>query len=316
MSETKTGILAMIGACTIWGLSPLYYKMLDHVPPPEVLAHRTLWSFLFFAGVLAARGRLGEIAAALAGWRRLGLFLLASAMISTNWFFYILSIQIGHATEASLGYYIFPLVAVLIGRFGFGERLVTAQWAAVGLAALAVAVLTIGLGVAPWIALLLATSFGLYGAVKKHLPVGPMVSVTCEILFFLPIGLTILAIQHGAGQGTFGRDWWDSALLILSGPLTATPLILFSAAARRVAMSTVGVLQYLNPTLQFFCAVLVFGEPFTGWHAAAFALIWTAVVVFSVTLLRQDRASRRAAIAATGVSAQVSMPASEPSAKP
>jgi len=316
MSETKIGILAMIGACTIWGLSPLYYKMLAHIPPLEVLAHRTLWSFVLFAAILALRGRLGEARAALAGWRRVGLFALASAMISTNWFLFIMSVQIGHTTEASLGYYIFPLVAVLIGRFGFGERLAAAQWIAVGLAALAVALLTWGLGVAPWISLLLATTFGLYGAVKKHLPVGPMVSVTCEILFFLPVGLTMLAIQHSSGQGAFGREVWDSALLVFSGPLTATPLILFSAAARRVPMATVGILQYLNPTLQFLCAVLIFGEIFTFWHQVAFALIWAAVAVFSLAILRQERASRRAAMAATGVSAQVRNPASEGSAKP
>ena len=316
MSETKTGILAMIGACTIWGLSPLYYKLLDHIPPLEVLAHRTLWSFALFTAILALRGRLHEARAALAGWRRVGLFALASAMISTNWFLFIMSVQIGHTTEASLGYYIFPLVAVLIGRFGFGERLVPAQWLAVGLAAVAVALLTWGLGVAPWISLLLAGTFGLYGAVKKHLPVGPMVSVTIEILFFLPVGFTMLGLQHASGQGAFGRELWDSALLILSGPLTATPLILFSTAARRVPMATVGILQYLNPTLQFFCAVVILGELFTVWHQMAFALIWVAVAVFSVAILRQERASRRAAIAATGVSAQVRKPASEGSAKP
>lgn len=316
MSETQKGIWAMIGACTIWGLSPLYYKLLAHIPPLEVLAHRTLWSFALFTAILALRGRLGEARAALRGWRRVGLFLLASATISTNWFFYIMSIQIGHATEASLGYYIFPLVAVLIGRFGFGERLRPAQWLAVGLAALGVGGLTWGLGVAPWISLILAGSFGAYGAVKKYLPVGPMVSVTIEILFFLPVGLTMLAIQHGSGQGAFGRELWDSALLVFSGPLTATPLILFSAAARRVPMATVGILQYLNPTLQFFCAVAIFGEAFTFWHQIAFALIWAALAVFSVSALRQDRASRRAAMAATGVSAQVRNPASEASAKP
>ncbi|TDE40828.1 EamA family transporter RarD [Antarcticimicrobium sediminis] len=316
MSEMQKGILAMIGACTVWGLSPLFYKLLSHVPPLEVLAHRTLWSFVLFAVILALRGRLGDLRAALGDGRRVALFALASAMISINWFFYILSVQIGHTTEASLGYYIFPLVAVLVGRFGFGERLARAQWLAVGLAALAVMGLTWGLGVAPWISLLLATTFGLYGAVKKYLPVGPMVSVTIEILFFLPIGITMLVIQHGSGQGAFGRELWDSALLILSGPLTALPLILFSFAARRVPMATVGVLQYLNPTLQFLCAVLVFGEPFTFWHQIAFGMIWCALALFSVSSLRQDRASRRASMAATGVSTHVRYSASEASAKP
>lgn len=316
MSDVAKGIWAMIGACTIWGLSPIYYKALAHVPPLEVLAHRTFWSFTFFAGILAMQGRLGEMRAALRGRRQIAVIALAAAMISVNWFLYILSIQIGRATEASLGYYIFPLVTVVIARIWFGERLGRAQWLAVALAALAVGLLTWGLGVAPWISLVLAGSFALYGAIKKQLVLGPVVSVTCEILFFLPIGLTVLALRHGAGQGAFGRELWDSAMLILSGPLTALPLILFSSAARRVPLATVGVLQYLNPTLQFFCAVLVLGEMLTGWHVVAFALIWVALAIYSVAAIRQDRLSRRAAMAAAGVSAHVRNPASEASAKP
>jgi len=291
MSDTRKGILAIISACVIWGLSPIFYKALTHVPPAEVLGHRTGWSFVFFAGVLAAQGRLGEIPAALATWRRAGVIALASALISANWFLFILSIQIDRATEASLGYYIFPLVAVLIGRFGFGERLGRAQWLAVGLAALAVGVLTWGLGVAPWISLVLASTFGLYSAIKKELPIGPVVSVTCEVLFFLPIGLSVLVVQHSGGQGAFGREIWDSALLILSGPMTAMPLILFSYAARRVSMATVGLLQYINPTLQFLIAVMLFGEPFTLWHQIAFALIWSALIIFSAASLRRGRPS-------------------------
>lgn len=316
MSDVGRGIWAMIGACTIWGLSPVYYKALDHVPPLEVLAHRTLWSFLFFAGILAVQGRLGAMRAALRGRRQVAVIALAAAMISLNWFLYIFSIQVGQAREASLGYYIFPLVTVVIARVWFGERLGRAQWLAVALAALAVALLTWGLGVAPWISLVLAGSFALYGAIKKRLVLGPVVSVTCEILFFLPIGLTALAVQHGSGQGAFGRELWDSGMLILSGPLTATPLILFSFAARRVPLATVGVLQYINPTLQFCCAVLVLGEPLTPWHVAAFGLIWLALALYSAAALRQDRLSRRAAMAAAGVSAHVRNPASEASAKP
>ena len=163
------------------------------------------------------------------------------------------------------------------------------QWLAVGVAALAVGVLTLGLGVAPWISLVLASTFGLYGAIKKKLPLGPVVSVTCEILFFMPIGLAILVLQHSSGQGAFGREVWDSALLILSGPLTAMPLILFSYAARRVTLATVGLLQYINPTLQFLIAVMLFGEPFGIWHQIAFALIWTALVIFSAASLRQSK---------------------------
>lgn len=316
MTSSQTGVLAMIGACVIWGVSPVFYKELSHIPPQEVLAHRALWSLIFFAGVLALQGRLGEMRAAFSGWRRTGVIALAAATISANWFLFILAVQIGRTTETSLGYYIYPLVAVLIGRFVFAERLGRAQWVAVGLATVAVLVLTVGLGAAPWISLVLAVTFGLYGTIKKELPLGPVVSVTCEILMFLPVAAVLLALAHGTGQGAFGTDLRDSVLLILSGPITALPLILFSTAARRVAMSTVGVLQYINPTLQFLCAVVVFGEAFTQWHAIAFPLIWTALAIYSVALLRQESAARKTAIAEAGVSVTVMNSASDPSAKP
>lgn len=295
MTEGQKGIVAIIAACVIWGLSPLFYKLLTHVPPLEVLAHRTGWSLVFFAALLGFQGRLGDMRRAFAGRRQSGLIALASVLISINWFTFILAVQIGHATEASLGYFIFPLVAVLIGRFGFGERLDRWQWISVAMAGLAVAVLTWGLGVAPWISLVLASSFGFYSAIKKLLPVGPVVSVTCETLLVLPIGLTVLVVQHATGQGAFGREIWDSALLILSGPLTAIPLILFSYAARRVALTTVGLLQYINPSLQFLCAVAVFGEAFTGWHQIAFGLIWIALILFSLAPIRQVNQKRHAA---------------------
>ncbi|MGR3614667.1 MAG: EamA family transporter RarD [Paracoccaceae bacterium] len=305
MTPVAKGILAMIGACTVWGLSPIYYKQLSHVPPLEVLAHRTLWSFVFFVAILMVQQRAAEVWSALRNRRSAVLLLLGSVMVSINWFVYIMSIQIGRTTEASLGYYIFPLVTVLIARFVFKEELKGGQVVAVVLATIAVVVLTLGLGVAPWISLILAGTFAMYGAIKKKLTLGPVVSVTCEILFFLPIGLAVLGLSHGAGTGAFGQHTWDSALLILSGPLTAMPLILFSFAARNVALSAVGILQYLNPSLQFFCAVVVFGEPFGQWHAIAFALIWVAIAIFSVSALRQEKASRRAAMAAAGVSAQI-----------
>lgn len=211
---------------------------------------------------------------------------LAAVMVSVNWLIFILSIQIDKVTEASLGYYIFPLMAVLTGWIWFGETLKRAQWVAVALAALAVCVLTVGLGVAPWIALIISVTFSFYGAVKKTLPLGPVVSVTAEILILLPVWLMVLAWFHGTGQGAFAGDVRTSLLLILSGPLTAIPLILFSFAARRVPLSTVGLLQYINPTLQFMCAVLIFGEPFTQWHGITFGMIWLALAIFSVAALR------------------------------
>ncbi|UWQ51260.1 EamA family transporter RarD [Leisingera caerulea] len=302
MRETHLGVMAMIAACVVWGLSGIYYKALSHVPPEQVLSHRVLWSFLFFAGVLLVQGRIRALRAAFADGRSALLLAFATAMISLNWFVFISSVQTGHATEASLGYYIFPLLSVLLGRLVFGERLARAQLLAVLLAGAAVAVLSFGLGAAPLIPLVLSVSFALYGVAKKRLSLGPVVSVTAEVLLILPVALTVIWLTGGAG---FLGSPADAAMLAFSGILTGLPLILFSYAAKRVRLGTVGVLQYLNPTLQFLVAVLLFAEPFTPWHGAAFALIWSAVAVFSFSALRQERASRRAAMAATGVSAQI-----------
>lgn len=299
MTEPQKGVLAMLACCTVWGLSPLYYKLLAHVPPLEVLSHRTLWSLVFFTGVLALQGRLRLMPDLLRGggfWA----VALAALMISANWFLFIYSVQAGHTVEASLGYYIFPLVAVLIGMVAFGERLRPLQATAVLLALIAVVVLTLGLGVTPWIALTLALTFGFYGMIKKRISAGPVVSVSAEVLVLAPIAILCLAAFHGTmGEfsgpktGWFGRDALTSGLLAFSGLLTAVPLILFSYASRRVTMATLGLVQYVNPTLQFLCATLFFAEPFTLWHQIAFALIWIALALFSWHSFRTDQVMRR-----------------------
>lgn len=290
--QTK-GILLMIGACAIWGLSPIYYKLLIHVPPSELLAHRTVWSLVVFAGLLFAQGRLGQLGAAIGHPRAALITAFAALMITTNWFLFIYSVQIEQVRETSLGYYIFPLVAVLLGVVVLGERLTALQWGAVALAALAVTILTVGLGTAPMIALILATTFGAYGIIKKRLAVGAVVSVTAEVLMLAPIGLIWLGMLAWQDSGVFGKDLFTSALLVFSGFLTALPLILFSAAAKQVHMATLGLLQYLNPTLQFFCAVVLFGEPLTPWHVAAFGLIWTALALYSASGFVAGRARRK-----------------------
>lgn len=310
MNQTTKGIASIIGATVIWGLSSMYYKLLAHVPPLEVLAHRTIWSLVFFGIVLAFRGKLRELAGLLAQPRALGLVSLAAIAISANWFGFIYAIQIGHAVEASLGYYIFPLVAVVMGMLVFGEVLSRLKWLAVALAALAVLVLTLGLGVAPWISLWLAFTFSIYGVVKKRLAAGPTVSVTAEVVVLAPLALVWLWGVHtqgwtgvvGRNLGIFGQSWGDSLLLMFSGVLTATPLMLFTTASRSLPLGLVGVMQYINPTLQFAVAALVFAEPVTRWHWIAFPLIWLAVALYSAETLRQDRAARRLA-ARAGTSA-------------
>ncbi len=306
----------MVLACTIWGISPLYYKLLADIPAPDVLAHRTLWSAVFFTGVLALRGMLPALWDSLRGWARLGRMALAALFISINWFFFIYAIQIGRATEASLGYYIFPLVAVVMGMAVFGERPSRWQLGAVGLAAVAVGVLTLGLGVAPWISLLLAFSFGAYGVMKKGLKVNAIASVTAEVWILAPLALGWLALVQVDPGARSELTAGQVALLLGSGPLTALPLILFSAASKQVSMGTLGLVQYLNPTLQFLCAVLIFGEAFTGYHAVAFGLIWAALALYSATAVGVERARRKSAMAAALSDAHSVNPRSEGAAKP
>jgi chloramphenicol-sensitive protein RarD len=227
--------------------------------------------------------------------------MVAGAIIALNWGIFIWAIQAGFAVQSSLGYYILPLVSVVLGVVLMGERLSLAQGLAVGLAALAVGVLTYGLGVAPWIALALALSFAPYLVIKKGMTAPAPVSVTAEVLVIAPFAAVWLWGAHFAGWlefgrpgGLFGQDLYTSLMLPITGVISGLPLILFSWGAQRVRLSTLGLVQYLNPTLQAFSAVVIMGEPFTAWHGAAFGLIWAALAIYSFEAIRQERASRRA----------------------
>ncbi|WP_420863815.1 EamA family transporter RarD [Algirhabdus cladophorae] len=308
MTDQLKGIIAIVIACVVWGLSPLFYALVAHVPAGEVFAHRTIWSVVLFTGVLAVQGRLSDLRGCFADAKTMLILLCASVMIACNWLLFIVSVQIGRVVESSLGYYIFPLVAVVLGWLLFGEQLSRMQKLCVGLAALAVATLSFGLGIPPWIALVLATTFGAYSVLKKFVTLGPVVSVTAEVLLLAPfavlwlLGLSLEWWQEGGrAPAVWSMDWRTLVLLMLAGPMTAIPLILFSYSARRVALSTIGVVQYLNPTLQFGCAVLIFGEAFTGWHALAFGLIWIAVTLYSVSGYAAERRARKAAMAVSVV---------------
>ena len=280
MNRTAQGILAILAACVIWGLSPLYYNLLTMVPPLELLAQRTLWSFLFFALVLGLQGRFSALIHALGNRGHVITLFAAACAIAVNWYFFIYSVQINRVSEASLGYFIFPLVAVVFGLIVFKEKLSALQWVAVALAVFAVLILTYGLGVAPWLALVLSLSFGTYSVLKKRLDLSPVISVTLEAMLLLPLTVPYLLIQNWPIQDS--TDSWQIWFLLMgSGPLTATPLILFSYATRRISMSTVGIMQYINPSIQFLVALLIFAEPMTDWHFGAFSIIWVAVVIYS-----------------------------------
>ena len=281
MTEHLKGATAMITACIIWGLSAIYYKQLSETPPIEVLCHRTLWSVVVFTLFLRIQNRLEELKIVFKNRKLVQSLFWAAAMISTNWFFFIWSVHNDRATEASFGYYIFPLVAVVFGLFFFNERLSLMKWVSVVLATIAVLILAISQNILPFIALVLSISFGIYGMLKKQISLGPVLSVTSEVILLLPVALILLLYWHLDGSGSFGTNITTTSLLIFSGPMTAVPLMLFSYAARRVQMTSLGIIQYLNPSLQFFVAIFIFLEPFGLWQAVAFGFIWLALFIYS-----------------------------------
>ena len=281
MTEHLKGAIAMITACTIWGLSAIYYKQLSETPTIEVLCHRTLWSVVVFTLFLRLQNRLEELKIIFRNRKLVQTLFWAAAMISMNWFFFIWSVHNDRATEASFGYYIFPLVAVVFGLFFFNERLSLMKWVSVVLATIAVLILAISQNILPFIALVLSISFGIYGMLKKQISLGPVLSVTSEVILLLPVALILLLYWHLDGSGSFGTNITTTSLLIFSGPMTAVPLMLFSYAARRVQMTSLGIIQYLNPSLQFFVAIFIFLEPFGLWQSVAFGLIWLALFIYS-----------------------------------
>lgn len=297
MSDGLKGILALVATSSLWGFSGIYFHAIGHIPVLEVLAHRVVWSVVFFLGVFAVQGRLREFGRTLATPRLLLALAATACVVSVNWGLYIWAVQEGHATEASLGYYIFPLVAVALGFAVFGERFSWVQSAAIALAALAILVLTVSLGTPPWIALILGTTFGIYGLIKKALAVGPVMSVAVEVTVLSPVALIWLGSVHLTGGGAFGSDPLATWALPLSVFFTGVPLVLFSYASRRLAYATLGLVQYLNPSLQFLVATLYLAEPFTRADAIAFPLIWAGVALYCVDIWRRDRSARR--IAAT-----------------
>lgn len=301
MTQAGRGIFMAICACMIWGFSPLFYKMLDQVPPLDVLAHRTLWSLMFLTIILAIQGRLRQVLALFSTRETVMLTTAAAVMISINWGLFIFAIQIGRAVDASIGYFIFPLVAVFLGRLVYKEPMTPGKIVAVTLALIAVLSLSWGIGAAPWISLVLAGSFGIYSMIKKRVDAGPVVSVTAEVLIVAPLAIAWLTWGHlvwadDVTLAGFANAWTLPMLLVLSGVVTCLPMILFSYASRRVTLATLGLVNYVNPTLQFSIAALIFGEKLTIWHGIALALIWTALAIYSVEAFRLERSRSRKAI--------------------
>src|SRR5215469_6612579 len=291
------GLAAGMAAFVLWGLFPIYFHALSAVPALQIIAHRIVWSALFLVGWMALRGQLGLLSATITQPALLARLALTALLISGNWLVWVWSVTHNHIVDTSLGYYINPLVNVLLGVIVLREHLNRAQWTAIGLAALAVLYLGLLAGRPPWIAGALAVSFSLYGFVRKIISVDALPGLTTETLLLMPLAAGYLAWCQWSGSGALTTQGpVVAALLIASGLVTAIPLFLFAYGARALPYSTVGVLQYLAPTLQLLCGVALFHESFGPATAAGFALIWLALIVYAADgLWRAHRAARAGA---------------------
>jgi chloramphenicol-sensitive protein RarD len=277
------GILAGIGACTLWGLFPIYWRLLEQDPAIEILAHRMVWSLVFVAGILTLQKEWRWLGEVLRNRRTVVIYTLAAILLSFNWYTYIWAINAGYVVEASLGYFINPLVNFLLGVIFLGEKLRGGQAAAVILAGLGVVYLTVNYGSLPWISLVLAFTFGMYGLIKKTAPLESMHGFSLETLvLFLP-ALAYLFYRNASGVGAFVHQGvLITVLLILAGPVTSIPLLMFGYAARRIPLSMLGFIQYITPTLQFLLGVFVYFEPFPKARLVGFGIIWLALLVYSL----------------------------------
>jgi chloramphenicol-sensitive protein RarD len=294
VDERRLGVLSGLSAYALWGLFPLYFPLLEPAGGLEIVAHRVLWSVVFVGLLLTVRRNWSQVRALLFDPRRLLVLAGAALLIAVNWLVFVYGVNSGQVVETSLGYFINPLVSVLLGVVIFSERLRPLQWCAVGIATVAVAVLTVDYGHPPWIALALAASFGLYGVMKKLVRVEAAPGLFVETLIVAVPAAVVLGVLHAHGEGTFGNAGTANALLLMSsGIATAIPLLLFAAAARRIPLSTVGLLQYLTPLMQLAIGVFVYDEPMPPARLAGFVIVWVALAVFTADSLRHARTAGR-----------------------
>lgn len=297
---SNKGVWMGAGAYLMWGFFPAYFKALQVVPPLQILFHRVVWSFFFLAVVVVVIKRDWQaFKQAIMNRRVILVYAIAGVLLAINWGTYVWAVNAGFVVETSLGYFINPLVSVALGVIFLGERLRPAQWIPVGLAAAGVLYLTLQVGSLPWIALVLAFSFGLYGLMKKVSPLGSLYGLTIETgVLFLP-GLAFLVYAESQGVGAFGHVGWVSTLLlVLVGVVTATPLLMFATAAKSIPLWMVGLLQYIAPTCQFLLGIFAYGEPFTSTQLIGFSIIWAALLLFTT----EGFAARRKAAPLSAVS--------------
>jgi chloramphenicol-sensitive protein RarD len=284
----KRGIWYAVGAYTLWGVFPIYIKLLQAVPPVEILSHRVIWSLVFVIGLLAIQRRWSWLRTVAANPALLGRFVATATVVTMNWGVYIWSINSDRVVDASLGYFINPLVNVLLGALVLRERMRPMQWASVSIAALGVAWLTVQAGTLPWIGLVLAVSFATYGLLRKTASLGAVEGLTLETAILFPLAFGYLLWLGANGQNSFVETSTGMrTLLVLAGPVTAVPLLLFAAGARRIPFSLLGLLQYIGPSIQLVLGVWLYHEPFAPAKAAGYALIWAALALYTAESLWQ-----------------------------
>ncbi len=292
-SRARAGLLYGLAAYGLWGVMPIYFKWLRAVPSIDIVAHRIVWSLVALAILATLAGAWGQVRAAVRNRKTMAILFLTALLIGTNWLLYVYAINSGHILAGSLGYYLNPLANILLGRFILKERLTRLQWAAVAIAAAGIAVLVAGALGTLWISLTLCFSFATYGLLRKIVHVESLAGLTIETILLAPIALGWLLLGGAEGRPMFGAGSTETMLLLAAGVVSTVPLLCFTAAARRLAYSTVGMLQFIAPTLQFLLAVAVYEEPFTQAHAIAFGCIWTALALYLGSMVRDRRAQQQ-----------------------
>ena len=294
LSEAQKGVAYGIAAHLVWGVMAYYFKLIEGVSPIEIAVHRGLWAFAAAGLVIWLLGQFDDVKKAMANPRILMTLVFTSLLIVFNWGFYVWSIQNGHTIEASLGYYINPLLNVVAGALFLGERFSRLQVLAIGLAVVAVLLQTIAAGVVPWLGLTLGSTFCLYGFIRKTVDVGATQGFFIEVLIIFPPALAIAIWMGSKGEAAFLTTPFYTLMLMGCGVLTATALLFFAAAIKRIRYSTAGLMQYISPSLVFLTAVFVFGEPMNSWRWLSFALLWVALAIYSYASLREGRRMREA----------------------
>ncbi len=285
----QTGVLLGIAAYFFWGFFPAFFKLVDHLSPLIILCHRIVWSFAFLVLLIIITRRQAEVFAMLRQRKVLLTLCASTLLIAGNWLTFLYAVNAGHVLQSSLGYFITPLFTILLGFLFLGERLHRWQNVSLLLAASGVLTLTVAQGELPWISLLLAFTFGTYSLLRKKLSIDALIGLLVETLLLAPFALLFLFYAESQGTAFFGELSLDPLFLMLSGVVTAIPLLLFAASARRLRLATVGFLQYITPTLHFLLAIFAFREPFSTVHAISFTLIWVALVIYSVASLRRTK---------------------------